>query len=94
MINKVVPAESLQDEAWAAAERIAKVPPFAAQMMKRSIRAVYDRMGMAAGFDEHLMLRMIEMIAPNVPEKDALSEIRMEQGLRAFLEARDGPFRG
>ena len=93
IVNKVVPPADLQDEAWSAAERIAKVPPFAVQMMKRSIRAAYDRMGLSDGFNDHLMLRMIEGMTPGVPEKDALDEIKNDQGWRAFLDARDGPFR-
>ena len=39
------------------------------------------------------MLRMMEMMTPDVPEKEALNQIREEQGLKMFLEARDGPFR-
>lgn len=93
MVNKVVPAERLLDEARQAAKRIATVPPFAAQMMKRSIKGVYDKMGFSEAFEHHLMLRMIESMTPNVPEKEALRAIREEQGLKAFLDARDGPFR-
>jgi hypothetical protein len=36
---------------------------------------------------------MIEGMTPNVPEKEALRAIREEHGLKAFLEARDKPFR-
>jgi hypothetical protein len=47
----------------------------------------------SAALEHHLMLRMIEGMTPNVPEKEALRAIREEQGLKAFLEARDKPFR-
>ena len=93
MVNKVVPTESLMDEARKVAERIAKVPPFAVQTMKRSIKATYEKMGFSEAFENHLMLRMMESSAADVPEKEALDAIRQEQGLKAFLEARDGPFR-
>lgn len=92
MVNKVVPADKLMEEARKAAERIANVPPYAAQMMKRSIKASYDKMGFTESFDHHLMLRMMEITAPNVPEKEALEDIRQEFGLKAMLDARDGPF--
>jgi hypothetical protein len=62
-------------------------------MMKRSIKTTYDKMGFADAFEHHLTLRMIEQMAPDVPEKEALNEIRQEFGLQMFLEARDGPFR-
>ena len=75
------------------ARRIAQVPPFALQMMKRSVNAVYDAQGFSKGQQDHLMLRMIEMLTPDVPEREMRTKVRMEQGMRAFLEARDGPFR-
>ena len=93
MVNRVVPAETLMDDAMAAASRIADVPAYATQMMKRSIKGVYDKMGFADAFEHHLTLRMIEQMAPDVPEKEALNEIRQEFGLQMFLDARDGPFR-
>ena len=77
----------------AMARRIAQVPPFALQMMKRSITAVYDAQGFGKGLNDHLMLRMIEGLTPDVPEREHLGTVRMEQGMRAFLDARDGPFR-
>ena len=93
MVNKVVPAESLMEEAHRVAARIAIVPPYAAQTMKRSIKGTYEKMGFSEAFEHHLMLRMMESSAADVPEKEALGTIRQEKGLRAFLEARDGPFR-
>lgn len=93
MVNMVVPADRLLDETMKAAERIARVPGFAAQTMKRSIKGTYDKMGFTDAFEHHLMLRMIEMMTPDVPEKEALEQIREEQGLKMFLEARDSPFR-
>ena len=93
MVNKVVPADKLMDEALSLAGRIAKVPPFAVQMMKRSIKGTYDKMGFSEAFEHHLMLRMTESMTPDVPEKEALNQIRQEQGMKPFLEARDGHFR-
>ncbi|MBI4499087.1 MAG: enoyl-CoA hydratase/isomerase family protein [Chloroflexi bacterium] len=93
LVNTVVPHEQLQDTAWRMAERIAQVPPFAAQMMKRSLLGAYDAMGFRDAFEQHLMVRMVEGLTPEVPEREALNEIRKALGLRAFLEARDGPFR-
>ena len=92
MVNRVVPADQLLSEARQVAERIAKVPPYAVQTMKRSIKGTYDKMGFSEAFEHHLMLRMVEGMAQGVPEKEALDAIRQEHGLRAFLEARDGPF--
>lgn len=92
LVTKVVPAEQLEAEAWRAAQRIAMVPPFAAQIMKKSLQQTYDKMGFTEAFQHHLAIRMAEMLVPDVPEKEALNRLRDEKGLRAFLEARDGPF--
>ena len=92
MVNWVVPAAELMDSARKAASRIANVPPYAVQMMKRSIKGTYEKMGFSEAFEHHLMIRMIEAMQPGVPEKDALEEIKQEHGMRAFLEARDAPF--
>ena len=93
LVNKVVPAGTALAEATQMAKRIAQNPPFALQMMKRSINAVYEAQGFTEGRDDHLMLRMIEGLTPDVPEKEMLAKVRQEQGMRAFLDARDGPFR-
>jgi len=93
MVNVVVPADQLMVETMKVAERIAKVPAFATQTMKRSIKGTYDKMGFTDAFEQHLMQRMIEMMTPDVPEKEAFDIIKEEQGLKMFLEARDGPFR-
>lgn len=93
MVNRVVPAEELMSEARKAATRLANVPPYASQMMKRSIKGAYEKMGFSDAFENHLMIRMIEAIMPDVPERDMLAEIREQQGMRAFLEARDALFR-
>jgi enoyl-CoA hydratase/carnithine racemase len=92
LVNKVVAPGELEAEAWRAAERVALVPPFAAQHMKRSIHQVYDKMGFSESFDHHLVMRMVESLIPDVPEKVELNRIRDAQGLRAFLQARDKPF--
>ena len=92
MVSKVVPTESLNDATLSVARRIALVPPFAAQMMKRSIQTAYDNMGYTKTIRDHLMIRQMQGLTPDVLEREMLNDIREEQGLRAFLEVRDGPF--
>jgi enoyl-CoA hydratase/carnithine racemase len=93
-VNKVVPAEALEGEAWQAAQTLANVSPFAAQHMKRSINQTLDKMGWHDAFEHHLVMRAWEGQVPGVPEKEELNRIRDEQGLRAFLEHRDTFFQG
>ena len=55
MVNRVVPAERLLTEAHELAERVAKVPPATAQVVKRSINKTLDLMGQRDAWDYHFM---------------------------------------
>ena len=55
MVNRVVPADRLLAEAHALAERVAKVPPATAQVVKRSINKTLDLMGQRDAWDYHFM---------------------------------------
>ena len=94
MVNKVVAPERLMEVAWQAAETLAKVPPFAAQHMKRSVNQTLDKMGYREAFEHHLVMRGWEGLVQGVPEKDELNRIRSERGLRGFLQERDTFFTG
>ena len=55
MVNRVVPADRLLAEAHELAERVAKVPPATAQVVKRSINKTLDLMGQRDAWDYHFM---------------------------------------
>jgi len=92
LVNKVVPARDLEDFSWRYAARVAKVPAYALQMTKRSLRAAYDMMGFSSTVRQHGLADTL-VIGADFPEQKALLEILVKQGMRAFLDARDGPFR-
>lgn len=92
IVNRVVPAAELSGAAWKFAERLAKVPPYALQMKKRSLRLAYDLMGASAAVRQHALADTL-VIGANTPEQKRLLDILAKEGMRAFLEARDGPFR-
>ena len=92
LVNRVVPAGELAAAALTLAERLAKVPPYALQMKKRSLRAAYDLMGASAAIRQHAMADTL-VIGANTPDQKRLLDILAKEGMRAFLEARDGPFR-
>lgn len=64
MVNRVVPAERLAEEAMALAQRIAQAPPFALQMLKKSLNRSMDVRGMrqalSAHFDIHQLSHVTE----------------------------------
>jgi len=91
LVNRVVPAEELEEEAWRYAQRLALVPSYSLQMTKRSLRAAYDAMGFTATVRQHGLADTL-VIGADFPEQHELMEILVSRGMRAFLTARDGPF--
>lgn len=93
LVAKVVPSAALQEEAWKMAQRIAKVPPFPVQLTKQSLRRTYEIMGMVNALDSHRMIDTIALTTYGLKEKEELIGIMQTQGLKAFLQARDGKFK-
>ncbi len=92
LVNKVVPDAELEGAARAYAERLAKVPADFVQLTKRSLRASYDLMGLENAMRQHALADTLA-IGAHTPEQQKLLDILAKQGMRAFLTARDGPFR-
>lgn len=57
MVNRVVPVDELESATLALAQEIAKAPPFAMRLVKRSLNRIMDaqglRLALAAHFDTH-----------------------------------------
>ena len=92
LVNRIVPDAVLQEETLAYAERLAKVPSDFLQLTKRSLRASYDLMGFSNAMRQHGLSDTLA-IGANTPHQKTLLDILAKQGMRAFLEARDAPFR-
>ncbi|HEX6512238.1 MAG TPA: enoyl-CoA hydratase/isomerase family protein [Chloroflexota bacterium] len=93
---RVVPADRLLTEAQRLAGRMAKVPPFAVHYNKLLINAMYDAIGFRQAMDYgHKIETLCHSRIPEAESVDGvnLEQIRREAGVKAFLEARDGPFR-
>ncbi|MBD9375427.1 enoyl-CoA hydratase/isomerase family protein [Rhizobium sp. ARZ01] len=92
LANRVVPQAELVTTAQALGERLSLVPREALELKKRSLKAAYDGMGLRATTERHALSDTL-MIGADLPWQKALQEELREGGMRAFLEARDGPFR-
>jgi enoyl-CoA hydratase/carnithine racemase len=92
LVNKVVPVSELNDAAQAYGERLALVPPEALQMKKRSLRAACDMVGLTSVVDRHALCDTL-MIGADLPDQKRLFAVLEKQGMKAFLQARDGPFK-
>ncbi len=94
---RVVPHERHADEVARFAGRLAMLPPAALRLNKRQLDGMLDLAGMrnavAYGTLAATICHSLQEEA-ETPDGRNLSEIRRAEGLRAFLEARDAPYRG
>lgn len=93
LINRVVPAADLAATAEKMARRIANAPAYTLLMSKRALRQAYELMGFRGIQNSHRYLDTYLLDSHGDPRKDELKRVRKEQGLKAFLEMRDGPYR-
>lgn len=91
LVNRVLPTADFEEASWRYAARLAKVPAYSLQMTKRSLRAAYEMMGFSSAIRQHGLADTL-VIGADFPEQRALMDILIKQGMRAFLDARDGPF--
>lgn len=92
MVNRVVPAERLEEEALALAHEIAKIDPEAIALTKAAINRTFEIAGLKAGIEYNLEIdTLIE--AAETPERVEFNRIRKAQGLKAALTWRDARFR-
>jgi enoyl-CoA hydratase/carnithine racemase len=92
LVNEVVPSDKLQETAWLLAERIAKVPPISVKINKIAIHKTMEMMGFRNAAAINLEMAAVAH-ASVTKERRELAAIWAEKGLKAFLEARDGPFK-
>jgi enoyl-CoA hydratase len=91
LLNRVVPADRLEEETLGLARKLAALDPVALSLTKRSINRSLD----VAGFREALWANVdLDAIieAAEVPERREFNRIREEQGLKAAIAWRDARF--
>lgn len=91
LVNEVVPHDQLMERARALAERIAMVPEPSVRFNKYVTTLGLEAMGVRSAL---LVNAAMSSLAHSsyLPEQERLDEIKNAGGMRAFLEARDGPF--
>ena len=92
IVNEVVPKAELMTKARALAERIARVPEPSVRLNKAVTCYGLLAMGIGAGMLMNAPLSALAHASFN-SERGALLDAMKENGLRAFLDARDGGFR-
>ena len=91
IVNEVVPADQLLSTAGALAERIAKVPEPSVRLNKAVTCYGLEAAGLRNGMLLNGALSTLAH-ASNLPMRDDLFAAMQAQGMRGFLDQRDGPF--
>jgi enoyl-CoA hydratase len=92
LVNRVVPADALEEETLALATDIAKNEPFVVQTTKQAVNRAWDVAGFRAAMAANTDLDAIIETA-NLPQRDEFRRITSEQGLKAAIAWRDARFR-
>jgi len=93
---RIIPHDQFMDEVRRFARRLAMIPPFSLKLNKRQLDGVQDMAGMGNGLRYGALSAAIchsMQDAAETPDGVNLTELRREQGMKAFLEARDAPYR-
>jgi enoyl-CoA hydratase len=93
MVNRVVPAEKLDETALALANHLAAIDPHLVQESKRAINRAYEARNMLAALEEALAIDLA-IEGAGSPDKVEFMEIARRDGLRAALAWRDARFPG
>jgi enoyl-CoA hydratase len=91
LVNRVVPRRRLAAETLALAERIARVPPVTASLVKESLNQTAALMGREHSWRHHFMIHQV--MHGTQTAADALAARRATGSMRRMLEERDGPRR-
>ncbi len=91
IVNKVVPVDKLEEETLALAERIARVPEASVRLNKAVTWMGLEAMGLGAAMRVNAALSSLAH-SSHGSHREALWDAQAKGGLKAFLEARDGPF--
>ena len=91
MVNEVVPHEQLMSAARALAHRIALVPEPSVRLNKAATMLSMQAAGLYSGLLVEGALGALAHASHN-EEREKLFEVRRTQGMKAYLDARDGKF--
>lgn len=92
IVNEVVPHDELMTRSVALAERLALVPPDSIRINKRISTYGLEAQGLRNALNVNAALSVIVHASGDSPDVANLSKAFQEEGLKAMLVERDGPF--
>jgi enoyl-CoA hydratase/carnithine racemase len=91
LVNRVVPAATLMEEAHKIALRMARLPAVAMKQNKEAINRAYDMRGLLANIEYGQEMFCLTSMAQS-PEGAEFRKVAREQGLKAAIRWRDEQF--
>ncbi len=91
IVNRIVPADELDETALALARHLAAIDPHLVQASKRAINRAYEARHMLTALEEALAIDLA-IEGAGSPDKAQFMEIARRDGLRAALAWRDARF--
>jgi enoyl-CoA hydratase/carnithine racemase len=92
LVNRVVPADGLMEEAKKVALRMARLPAIAVKQNKEAINRAYDMRGLMANIEYGQEMFCMTAMAHS-PEGQEFRKIAREQGLKAAIRWREQRFK-
>jgi enoyl-CoA hydratase len=89
LINRAVPFAELEAEVRKTAQQLASIPLSQLSAMKLIVNQAYENMGLAA---TQTLGPILDGLMRNTPEAKQFIELAREQGVKAAVARRDGPF--
>jgi len=89
LIHKAVPADRLEQEVEGLAQRMANIPVSQLASMKLLVNQAYENMGLRT---TQLLGSILDGLMRHTPDGLAWRRLIDEKGIRAAIDARDGPF--
>lgn len=89
LINQAVPFAKLEETVLSAARQLATIPLSQLSAMKLVVNHAYENMGIAS---TQTLGPILDGLMRNTPEAKAFIHKAEAEGVRAVIEARDGPF--
>ena len=89
LINRAVPFAQLEETVRTTARQLASIPLSQLSAMKLVVNHAYENMGLAS---TQTLGPILDGLMRNTPEAKAFIEKAGREGVRAVIEARDGPF--
>ena len=92
LVNRVVPADKLMEEAKKVAVRMARMPAIAMKQNKEAINRAYDMRGLVATLEYGQEMFCMTAMAHS-PEGQEFRKIARDQGLKAAIRWREQRFK-